>query len=98
MYVIESGLVNWLSPRCADLLNAAERAAERARWEGRQMAPQITEIDALVLRENTRSIQVESGGRPVWLEKQGIEIKRDPERTNQVKIRLPAKLAKQKGL
>jgi hypothetical protein len=62
------------------------------------MGAQLVEVEVLILKENGRSVQVQGGGAPVWLSKQDLEIVRDPERTNQVKVRLSAKLAKQKGL
>lgn len=62
------------------------------------MGVQVVEVEVLILKENSRSVQVQGGGAPVWLNKQDLEIIRDPDRTNQVKIRLPAKLAKQKEL
>jgi hypothetical protein len=98
MHVIANGLASWLSPRIADMVSRAERAADRARWEARTMGAQLVEIEALIVKENGRSVQVQAGGEPVWLNKQDLEIERDPERTNQVRIRLPAKLATQKGL
>lgn len=34
MHLVTAGLADWCSPKLADMFKAAEREAERKRWEG----------------------------------------------------------------